>query len=155
MRVSSSHLPQSGVATKTVIHLMFHKNLVADGKCRESMDKIKRLITKEVDHTPNAKISIISFSANKTFWAAHLLDDTSDGIMELLNNEKLEQIQDKFLDLSLPNVHNLVIAFKHCVCYGYIDSILELSLRAAMITSRNVTSQVKLWDKRFSFSRCQ
>jgi hypothetical protein len=105
---------------------MVHKHHVADGKCKESMDKIRRLITKEVDHTLDAKISVILFGANKTFLAAHLLHDTSNGTMELLNSDELEQIQDKFLDLSLPNVRNLIVVFKHRASCGCIDSILEL-----------------------------
>ncbi len=74
----------------------------------------------------NAKISMISLGASKTFLATHLLNDSSDGIVELLNNEQLEQIQNKFLELSSPKVRNLVVAFKHRVGRGYIDTIHEL-----------------------------
>jgi hypothetical protein len=48
------------------------------------------LIIKEIDYTPNVKIFAISLGANKTFLAMHLFYDTSDGIVELLNNEQLE-----------------------------------------------------------------
>jgi hypothetical protein len=71
------------------IHVRIHKHPMADGKCREFVDKIRRLI-KEEDLTPNAKISTISLSASKNFLAIHLLDDNGDGIMELLNDKKLE-----------------------------------------------------------------
>jgi hypothetical protein len=54
------------------------------------MDKIRRLNTKEVDYTLNAKISVIFLSANKTFLAKHLLDDSGNGMVELLHNEQLE-----------------------------------------------------------------
>jgi hypothetical protein len=57
----------------------------------------------------------------------HLFNDSGDGIVELLNSEQLEHIQDKFLELSLPNVRNLVTSFKHSASHGYIDSILELN----------------------------
>jgi hypothetical protein len=40
--------------------------------------------------------------------------------------KKLEQIQDKFVELSFPNVHNLVVLFKHCPRGGYNDNILKL-----------------------------
>jgi hypothetical protein len=53
----------------------------------ESMDEIRRLIVKEVDHTPNARIFMISLGANKTFLTTHLLDDSGDGIVEFLNNK--------------------------------------------------------------------
>jgi len=72
------------------------------------MDEIRRLIVKEVDHTLNAKISVILQGANKTFLAMHLLDDSGYGIVKLLNYEQPEYIQDKFIKLSLPNVSNLV-----------------------------------------------
>jgi hypothetical protein len=54
------------------------------------MDDIRRLIVKEVDHTLNAKIFVILLGANKTFLVMHLLDDSGYGIVELLNNERLE-----------------------------------------------------------------
>ncbi len=72
----------------------------------------------------------ISRSANKTFLARHLLDDYSDGKMEFLKGEQLEQIQDKFYELNFPNVRNFVVSFKHCLGGGYIDSILELQSKS-------------------------
>jgi hypothetical protein len=58
-----------------------------DGKCREFMDETRSLMEEEVDCTPNAKIFVISLNANKTFLARHLLDDCSNGTMELFNGE--------------------------------------------------------------------
>jgi hypothetical protein len=100
---------------------------MADGKCREFMDEIKRLIIEEVDHTPNAKILL---GAGKTFLATHLLDDSGDGIAELLNGKQLEQIQYKFTKLSPRNINNLVFVFKHHVRCGYFDNILELKFKS-------------------------
>jgi hypothetical protein len=60
---------------------------MADGKCREFMDKTIRL---EVDYTPNANILVISLGVNKTFLPTHLLNDSGDGILELMNGEQLE-----------------------------------------------------------------
>ncbi len=53
------------------------------------MDETRRLIAKEVDHMLDAKISAISLNANKTFLVRHLLDDCSNGIVEVFNNEQL------------------------------------------------------------------
>jgi hypothetical protein len=50
--------------------------------------------------------------------------------VELLNSKQLELIQDKFLELNWPNIHNLVVVFKHCAGHGYIDNILELKLKS-------------------------
>jgi hypothetical protein len=50
------------------------------------------LIAKEVDHMLDVNISLISFSANKTFLVSYLLDDYNDGTMEFLKGEQLEHI---------------------------------------------------------------
>jgi hypothetical protein len=71
---------------KTTIHFII-KHHVVDDKCKESMDKTKRLIVEEVDHTPNVKISTISLVVNGTLLVTHLLDDSGDDIMELLNGK--------------------------------------------------------------------
>ncbi len=113
--------------TRATIHFEVHKHPMADGKCREFMDEIKRLIIEEVDHTPNAKILL---GAGKTFLATHLLDDSGDGIAELLNGKQLEQIQYKFTKLSPRNINNLVFVFKHHVRCGYFDNILELKFKS-------------------------
>ncbi len=103
---------------------------MVDGKCKELVDETRRLIVEEVDYTPNVKIYVILLSVNKTFLAMYLLDDGGDGTVELLNSKQLELIQDKFLELNWPNIHNLVVVFKHCAGHGYIDNILELKLKS-------------------------
>jgi hypothetical protein len=60
---------------------------VADGKCREYVDETIRLIVKEVDHTHDAKISMILLGDNKTFLSLHLFYDNGDGIVELLKDK--------------------------------------------------------------------
>jgi len=72
-----------------VIHFGVHEHLVVDGKCKEFVDKTRRLIVEEVNHTPNPKISTISLNASKTFLAKHLLDDNGNGIVEFLHDEQL------------------------------------------------------------------
>ncbi len=77
---------------RVAIHLGVHNHHVVNGKCQEFIQETKRLIVKEVDRKPNAKISSISFIASKTFLANYLFDDSSDGKMELLKGEQLEHI---------------------------------------------------------------
>ncbi len=79
-------------------------------------------------HTLDAKIFAISPSANKSFFDKHLFNDSSDGIVELLHEEGLEHIQDKFIELNSSNIRNLVAFFKHHPKGGYIDHILKLKL---------------------------
>ncbi len=88
--------------SKVVIHLHgVHKHLVANGKCKETMGETKRRIIEDIDRTHDAKIFVISMSVNKTFLARHLLDDSGDDRVELLDYEKLEQSEDLFFKLSL------------------------------------------------------
>ncbi len=75
------------IITKMVIHFGVHKHLMVDGKCREYVNKISRLIIEEVNHTLDAKIHAILWGVNKTFLATHLLDDSGDGTTELMNDE--------------------------------------------------------------------
>jgi hypothetical protein len=73
--------------SRAVIHLGVNIHLIVDEKCKESLDETKRLITKEVVCTLNAKTFAIPFNASKTFLAKHLLDDCNDGTVELLKGE--------------------------------------------------------------------
>jgi hypothetical protein len=74
------------------IHLGVHKHPVVDGKCRDPLDEIRRLIVEEVNCTLDVKIFVISLHVSKTFLARHLPDDNGDGIIEVLDNEQLEHI---------------------------------------------------------------
>ncbi len=78
--------------SRVAIHFDVHNHLVMDGKCWESIEKIRRLNVKQLDRTPNAKIFVISFSVSKTFLASYLFNDYSDGIMEFLKGEQLKHI---------------------------------------------------------------
>ncbi len=73
--------------SRATIHLGVHNHLIVDGKCRESLEETRRLIVEEVVCTPNAKMYVISLSARKTFLARQLLDDCSDGKVELFKGE--------------------------------------------------------------------
>ncbi len=84
--------------SRMAIHCVVHKHFVTNGKCREFMDEIRRLIVEEVDHMFDVKISMISSS----------------------------DIQDKFCELNFPNICNLVVSCKHHSRGGYINNILEL-----------------------------
>jgi hypothetical protein len=72
---------------RVVIHLGVHNHHVADGKCWELVEDTKRLIIEEVDRIFNAKISLISFNVSKTFLASYLLDDSSNGAVELFKGQ--------------------------------------------------------------------
>jgi hypothetical protein len=115
--------------SKATIHLGVHNHLVVDGKCRELVEEIRRLIAEEVDRTLYVKISLISFNVSKTL-VNYLLDDIGDGIVEVFKGEELEHIQNKFCELSFPNVCNLVVFFKRHLGGGYIDSIFQLKSKS-------------------------
>jgi hypothetical protein len=115
--------------SRAMIHLGVHNHFVVDGKCRELVEEIRKLIIEEVDRTPDVKISSISFNASKTL-ASYLLDDFGNGIVEVFKGEQLEHIQNKLCELSFPNVHNLVVFFKRHLGGGYIDSIFQLKSKS-------------------------
>jgi hypothetical protein len=68
------------------IRLGVCKHPIIDGKCKQSMDKTKMLIAKEVDRTPNEKIFMISPIVSKTL-VRYIFNDYSDGIVEVFNGE--------------------------------------------------------------------
>ncbi len=67
--------------SKMTIHLGVHNHPIVDGKCPVFIKETRRLITEEVDHTPDAKISSISFNARNSFFVSYLLDDSKDGTL--------------------------------------------------------------------------
>ncbi len=69
-----------------------------DGKCWKFIVETKRLIIEEVDRMLDAKIFVISFNVNKTFLVTYLLDDSTNGTIELLKGEQLKHIHDKFYE---------------------------------------------------------
>jgi hypothetical protein len=116
--------------SKITIHLGVHNHPVMDGKCWESIEETKRLNIEELDCTLDAKIFVISFNVSKTFLAKYLFDDSNNGIVELLKGEQLKHIENKFYELSSPNVCNLVAFFKRHSRGGYIGNILELKSKS-------------------------
>ncbi len=129
--------------------------LLANGKCKKTLDESKKLIEEEVNRTLNAKIFAIPLNASKSFLAKHLFNDNNDNSCEVFKGHQFKEIQDKFIVLSSPNVRNLVASFKHHLGGGYIDNILELKFTwVIMISSKNATSQAKYLVKRSFFSRC-
>jgi hypothetical protein len=58
-----------------------------DGKRWVSKDETKRLIVEEVNQRFDANISTIWLGVSKTFLATCLLDDSGNGIVELLNDK--------------------------------------------------------------------
>jgi len=99
---------------------------MVDDKCKDFVNETGRLIVKEVNCMPDAKIYAISLSASKTFLATHLFDESGDGPMDLLKGEYLKQIQYKFSKMNSPNLFNTVPFFNHHLGHGYIDNTLEL-----------------------------
>jgi hypothetical protein len=92
----------------------------------EIVDDSKKLIKEEVNWTPNTKIIAISLSTNESFLAKQLFNDNNDNSCEVFKGHHFENIQDKFIILSLQNVRNLIASFKQHSGGGYIDNILEL-----------------------------
>ncbi len=82
--------------SRAVIHLGTHEHLVGEGMCKESLEGIKVLVEGQVFHTLDGKIFVISLNASKTFLAHHLFNENGEGLVEILQGEKLHKVMDKF-----------------------------------------------------------
>jgi hypothetical protein len=49
------------------------------------------MVRKEVDQTPNTNAFAITLASNKTFLFKHLLNDDSEGPMELMKGKKIHK----------------------------------------------------------------
>ncbi len=90
-----------------------HDHLVAEDHSKELFEQVKSLIEEEASHTPRATTSAIALVIGKTFLLEHLLNKDGEGPVEVLKNDKLCRMMDKFIVLFSPNVRNLVVSFKH------------------------------------------
>lgn len=100
------------------------------------------------------KTFMISLRASKCLLAKHSFNNNSGNNMELVKGEQLKHIQDKFIEMNSPNVHNLVTSFKHHPRGDYINNILELKFRSHYDYIQECCFQGKFLDKQFSSSRC-
>jgi hypothetical protein len=90
-----------------------HGHLVAEGHSREIAVQVKSLVKEKMFHTPWGTLSTIVLVASKCFLSEHLLNENGKGPMEVLKDDKLHQVMDKFIALSSPNIWNLIVYFKH------------------------------------------
>ena len=83
-------------------------------------------VTQEIARTPNAKNFAIVMAASKKFFADWLLCPTPGHAH--LQGASLDNIIDKFSNLSSPNIQNFVSGCKRFVCGGMgpINSIMAL-----------------------------
>jgi hypothetical protein len=73
-----------------------HEHHVREGMCKESLEEIKLLVEGQVSHTLDDKIFAISLNVSKAFLAHHLFNDNGEGLVEILQGEKLDKVMDKF-----------------------------------------------------------
>jgi hypothetical protein len=64
--------------------------------CKDVLEEIKVLVEGQVSHTPKGKISTIILNASKAFLAHHLFNEDGEGLMEILQGEKLDKVINKF-----------------------------------------------------------
>ncbi len=70
--------------SRVVIHLGTHEHPIAKSMSKESLEEIKGLVKGQVSCTPNAKISIFTLNASKTFLAHHLFNENGEGLVEIM-----------------------------------------------------------------------
>jgi len=94
-----------------VMHKYDHP--MVEGHSKKVLDQVKSMVEEEASRTLGATTSAIPLTTSKTFLLKHLLNEDGEGLVEVLKDDKLCQVMDKFIALSSPNVHNLVTSFKH------------------------------------------
>jgi hypothetical protein len=52
-------------------------------------------------------------NASKTFLAHHLFNENGEGLVEILQGEKLDKVMDKFQTLYSSNIQILIASFRH------------------------------------------
>jgi hypothetical protein len=52
-------------------------------------------------------------NASKTFLAHHLFNENGEGLVEILQGEKLDKVMDKFQMLCSSNIQILIASFRH------------------------------------------
>jgi hypothetical protein len=102
------------------------------------------------------KIFVISLNANKTFLAHHLFNESGERHVEILQDEKLDKVMDKFQPLCSPNIWNLIASLNivlvlQAPCITYFS----LSQRVLMITFKTIVSLDKWLGKRCLCSKCR
>jgi hypothetical protein len=71
------------------------------------------------------KIFTITLNASKAFLAHHLFNEDGEGLVEILQGEKLDKVINKFQPLCSPNIQNLIAFFKHSIgIKGPMNNIL-------------------------------
>jgi hypothetical protein len=99
--------------SRVAIHLGTHEHLVVKGMCKKSLEKIKVSVEDQVSCTLDAKIFAIALNASKASLAHHLFSENSEGLVGILQGEKLDKVMDKFQPFCFPNIQNLIASFKH------------------------------------------
>jgi hypothetical protein len=112
--------------TRVVVHIGCHVHPISDGVCLDSLDLMCDCVAQEVTTTPNTKNSAIVMASSKKFLADWLLRPTSG--QAHLQGASLDDVMDKFNNLSSPNIGNFVSGCKRFVHGGMgpIDSIMAL-----------------------------
>jgi hypothetical protein len=124
------YVVSAGDMSRACIHLGNHKHPVAEGQCRETMETVTELIAQEVAKTPSAKNSAIALAASKEFLETFLIHN-GDGPKEMLREEALEKVMDKFQLLSSPSVRNIIATYRDKLKgAGEIDRILTMKSHA-------------------------
>ena len=111
--------------SRATIHLGVHAHLVAKGMYRDSTEKISGLIAKQVAKTPKATNSAIALSASKDFLTNYLFHN-GEGDKEMLKEDELEEVMDRFQILSNPSIRNVISSFRTNNRAGVIDNIMTM-----------------------------
>jgi hypothetical protein len=98
--------------SRATIHLGTHSHPVTKGMCRKSFHEMKNMIVYEVCRIPIATSLAIALFVSKSFLLRHLFNKDGKGLVELLKDEKLNQMLLKFVPLCSPGTHNRIASLE-------------------------------------------
>jgi type IV secretory pathway VirB6-like protein len=91
---------------------------------------VKLLFHEEVLHSPSITNFTIILAASKTFIFMHLLYKDGDDSMEPFQDDKLNEMMDKFIKFCSFNIKNLVSSLKHCPNNeNYLSNIMSFKYK--------------------------
>jgi AraC-like DNA-binding protein len=79
--------------------------------CREALEDIKVFIEVKAFHTHGGKQIALVLSMSKSL-LQHLFKEDGDNLVELVNDEQLYEVMDKFKTLGSCNISNFISSFK-------------------------------------------
>ena len=115
---------------RACIHVGTHQHPIAKGICRESVERVTKIVGNEVNKTPTAKNSAIALAASKEFLSSEIFALDREDTPEPLRGDSLVKVMERFRILSSPNIRNAIATFRPTAAGGPLDNIIKLKMKS-------------------------